>query len=398
MNPSIKKFAETASKQVKTIIGLMSGTSLDGLDIALCEIKGAGEDTEVKLKEFYTISYDPQTKKRLRQISSVPQVSLEEVTLMHSWLGDHHGELILDTLKKWDLKPSDIDCIASHGQTIYHAPKIQHGNQNMPNATLQIGDGDHIARKTGIFTISDFRQKHTASGGEGAPMVSFVDRILFAHDTEERILLNIGGIANFTYLPARNNPNQKSVTTDTGPGNTLIDAATKKHFSQDFDKDGAIAKTGTVNQKALATLRSDPYFKKPLPKTTGPEVFNLDWVGNQFKQSGINELSPEDLVATLTLFSAKTITDGIKMILGDNQKPAIYLSGGGMHNPVLVGYLEKLLPDCKIGNFNEIGFNPDAKEAVLFAVLANELLSGEGFLFNPGKSDQKLNFGKISFP
>lgn len=399
MNPSIKKLADIAEKSPKTIIGLMSGTSLDGLDIALCEICGSGENTEVKLRKFRTKAYNHKSRKRLKAITSVPSASMEEVCLLHSWLGDYHSELILHALNGWQVNPSDIDCIASHGQTIYHAPRIQHGQNKMPNSTLQIGDGDHIAHKTGILTISDFRQKHTAAGGEGAPMVSFVDRMLYTADDEERILLNIGGIANFTYLPAENNADKSSLTTDTGPGNTLIDAAVKKYFSQDFDRDGEIAQKGSVNEAALQALKSDPYFEKPLPKTTGPEVFNLEWVNKQFEKAEIKDMSPQDLIASLTRLSAETIADTIQDVLTENKNTMIYMSGGGMHNPVLIEWLQEFLPQTEIKSFDTIGFNPDAKEAVLFAILANEMLAGKGFPINTETSGpDKLNFGKISFP
>ncbi len=397
MNPSINKLAEIASKQTKTIIGLMSGTSLDGLDIALCQISGSGSDTQVKLKDFATKTYPRKIKKRLKAISSVPEAMMEEVCLLHTWLGDYHSELILQTLGEWGLAPSEIDCIASHGQTIYHAPRIQHGQQDMPNATLQIGDGDHLALKTGILTISDFRQKHTAAGGEGAPMVSLVDRILYRHDTEERILLNIGGIANFTYLPARSN-GRPSITTDTGPGNTLIDAAMQEYFDKEFDTDGLIAQKGSINQSALKTLKADLYFHKPLPKTTGPEVFNLDWVRQRLSEADIDPLSPEDLVATLTRLSAETIADSITSTLESSLNPILYISGGGVHNPVLVEWIQERLPKAEVNSFNKIGFDPDAKEAVLFAVLANEMLSGEGFEMDLKSGGQKTNFGKISLP
>jgi anhydro-N-acetylmuramic acid kinase len=398
MNPSIKKLAQIAEKNVKYIIGLMSGTSLDGLDIALCKIQGAGLGTQVELEKFETQSYDPQTKKRLSAISSVPQASMEEVCLLHSWLGNYHGKLILQALDKWDIPASDFDCIASHGQTIYHAPKIQHRQENMPNSTLQIGDGDHIAHTTGILTLSDFRQKHTAAGGEGAPMVSFVDRMLYTDDTDDRILLNIGGIANFTLLPSKVKK-EPSITTDTGPGNTLIDAAMQKFFDKEFDLDGKVARHGKVHSNALKVFKNDPYFKKPLPKTTGPEVFNLDWVSNRLSKAGIDELEPKDLVATLTRLSAETIADCIREILNTNQTPNIYISGGGIHNPVMKKWIQELLPECKIYNFSKIGFNPDAKEAVLFAVLANEMLAGEGFTMDTDASgSKKINFGKISFP
>ena len=396
MNPTIKKLHNIAQKPSRTIIGLMSGTSLDGLDIALCEIYGSGRTTNIELKNFKTIFYDPNLKKRLKGITSVPQASMVEVCLLHSRLGNFHGELILEILKKWGIDQSQIDCIASHGQTIYHAPKRQHHQPDMPNATLQIGDGDHIAHKTGVLTVSDFRQKHTAAGGEGAPMAAFVDRMLFTDNRKDRILLNIGGIANFTYLPPHTS-DKKPITTDTGPGNTLIDNAVQKYFDDDFDKDGHIAKRGTVHATALQALKSDSYFESSLPKTTGPEFFNMNWVDNRLSKAGVHNLSSEDLVATLTRLTAETIAETINNISDDDSNTSLYVSGGGFHNPVLMEWLRELLPDFAIGSFAEIGFNPDAKEAVLFAVLANEMLAGEGFLMD-ADGDKKINFGKISFP
>ncbi|PAU94130.1 anhydro-N-acetylmuramic acid kinase [Aliifodinibius salipaludis] len=397
MNPSVEKLYSIAQKPSRTVIGLMSGTSLDGLDIALCQINGSGNETGVELKNFKTIPYDSELKKRLKAISSVQQVSLKEVCLLHSKLAGLHAEFILSALEKWDIKPDQIDCIASHGQTIYHAPKIQHRQDDSPNTTLQIGDGDHIARKTGILTISDFRQKHTAAGGEGAPLAAPVDQMLFTHESENRILLNIGGIANFTYLPASSNPDKAPITTDTGPGNTLIDNAVQKYFDKDFDKNGRIARQGSVNKTALKALKTDPYFKKSFPKTTGPEVFNLEWMQQRLDKSKVGDIPSEDIVATLTRLSADTITESVKKVVSDSQNIIIYVSGGGFHNPVLMDWLNELLPDCHILSFAKIGFDPDAKEAVIFAILANELLAGEGFSINTD-SNKKVNFGKISFP
>ena len=203
MNPFIKSLAETSLKKRKRIIGLMSGTSLDGLDIALCDIEGNGFDTAVKVVEFITMPYGENEKELLKRVSSADSVLLKDVCYLHSWLAGYHSNLIRKALKRWNMNPDQVDCIASHGQTIYHYPARDQRFKNPGNinSTFQIGDGDHLAYKTGVLTVSDFRQKHTAAGGEGAPMASLVDGLLFGHPTEGRILLNIGGIANFTYLP-----------------------------------------------------------------------------------------------------------------------------------------------------------------------------------------------------
>lgn len=180
----------------------MSGTSLDGLDIALCQIEGAGMQTEVKLLHFKTVSYAPSFIELIREIFSKHAVDLEQVCLLNPWVGEQHASMILQALQEWGIKPAEVDLIASHGQTIYHAPKILHGKLNYGNATLQIGDGDHIAVKTGIITLSDFRQKHIAAGGEGAPLAVYGDYFIFSKAGEDRMMLNIGGIANFTFYRA----------------------------------------------------------------------------------------------------------------------------------------------------------------------------------------------------
>jgi anhydro-N-acetylmuramic acid kinase len=396
MNDSIELLTQIAGKNQKLIIGLMSGTSLDGLDIALCKISGAGKQTKLELQAFKTASYSEQLIRELKEITSREQVSLQKVCVLHSRLGFYHADLILEALRDWDMEPSEVDCIASHGHSIYHSPASRHQQPSRPNATLQIIDGDHIARGTGILTISDFRQKHTAAGGEGAPMVALVDEMLFADETESRILLNIGGIANFTYLPALN-VDGEPITTDTGPGNTLIDHAMHESFNKPYDKDGMIARKGSVNPNLLKVLLNDAFFSRPLPRTTGPELFNLQWVKKRQQEAAIQDLPPENMIATLTWLSAQSIVDTIQKACGVN-RPEIYLSGGGMHNAQLIEWIEKLYGQTT-HSFAEIGFNPDAKEAACFAVLANEMLSGRSFTINPkNNAGRQVNFGKISLP
>ena len=399
MNPSISKLAGIAGKTTRRIIGLMSGTSLDGLDIALCEISHSGKETTLDLLQFETQAYQSSTLEHLKEITSVAQADLEMVCLMNAWLGDLHGELVLKALDQWKLHPSDIDCIASHGQTIYHAPKSKHGRDDFPNATLQIGDGDHIAAKTGILTMSDFRQKHTAAGGEGAPMAGFVDEMLFGDAHKSRILLNIGGIANLTWLPAGDPDRHSVMTTDTGPGNTLIDAAVRKYFAKNYDEDGDIATAGKVDRDLLNELKEHSFFKRSLPKTTGPEIFNLDWVLRTLSSSQIAIPDPEDLVATLTRLTAETIAETIHSLEDSDDRIEIFVSGGGVHNKLLMKWLKEHLPGYSIKNFKKLGLNPDAKEAALFAVLANEALAGKGFPMEKQAGEkQRINFGKISFP
>jgi len=371
----------------------MSGTSLDGLDIALCSFTGSGLQTKFKLLGFITIPYAEAFKKEIQAVFAKKQVDLEKVCLLNAYIGNFHGELVLQALGEWQVRPADVDFIASHGQTIYHAPKRLHQQTGFPNATLQIGDGDHLAVKTGILTISDFRQKHIAAGGEGAPLALYGDVILGSKAGENRVLLNIGGIANLTWLPGDAGYTQ-ILCTDVGPGNTLIDAACRKYFDLPYDEDSKIALSGKVNEALLNVLIAHPFFNEKAPKTTGPELFNLLYVEDAQRQSGTSAISREDLICTLSALTAKSIAD----FIADNIKAnniSIFTSGGGTRNPFIIGCLQKGLPGMKILGTGDLGIDPDAKEAILFALLGNEALRGEPMRIGDNPA---VLMGKFSFP
>jgi anhydro-N-acetylmuramic acid kinase len=397
MHPNIQHLYEIANKPTRRVIGLMSGTSLDGLDIALCSITGAGKATKVKLDAFITVPYTPDLKEKLLTVFSQKTVSLEQLCVINPWLALQHASMVNDALKQWGMQSTEIDLIASHGQTIYHAPKSLHPNDAFGPATLQIGDGDHIAVATGIITVSDFRQKHIAAGGEGAPLSLYGDYLLCAHETENRILLNIGGIANFTLLNAGSSLAQV-FSSDTGPGNTLMDAYTRKYFEGlAYDKDGIIAKSGKIDEPLLQSLKSDSFFNVAFPKTIGPELFNLDYIIQAQMALG-TMLSHEDVLATLNMFTAQTISEAIKKVVGDQFSYTMYISGGGMYNHLLMEHLNQLLPSITIKSSNEIGILPDAKEAILFALLGNEAVAGTSLLAGGNATKVATTMGKISFP
>jgi anhydro-N-acetylmuramic acid kinase len=392
LNKNLQRLLTVAQKAEKLGIGLMSGTSLDGLDIALCKFTGSGFNTNFKLINFITNPYGEDFKKDVQSIFARKDADLEKVCLLNALIGTFHGELILQALETWKVNPIDIDFIASHGQTIYHAPKSLHQLKGYPNATLQIGDGDHLAVKTGIFTISDFRQKHIAAGGEGAPLALYGDVLLGSKAGENRILLNIGGIANLTFLPADGNYDN-ILCADIGPGNTLIDAACRKYFNTDYDEDSKIAFSGNVNEPLLNALLAHPFFSEQSPKTTGPELFNLAYV-EKAKQGSASTISNEDLICTLSTLTAKSIADFVlKNFRVGGLK--IFVSGGGARNPFVINHLKKALADVLISDTSELGINPDAKEAILFALLGNEALCGEPIKI--GNNPAAL-MGKFSFP
>jgi anhydro-N-acetylmuramic acid kinase len=398
MNKNWKTFYNILAKEERIIIGLMSGTSLDGLDIALCSVKGHGLETDLKIIHFHTLPYESDFKADIKSIFSKQLVDLQMVTLMNEKIASLHAEMILSSLASWSIKPSEVDIIASHGQTIFHAPKSLHGKLDYPNATLQIGDGDHIAVRTGIITIADFRQKHIAAGGEGAPLAVYGDYLYFSKPGEVRIMLNIGGIANITFLPGDSNA-AKIFSTDVGPGNTLMDQFIQAKFEgMHYDVDGLIAAKGNINEALLTSLRNHKFFDDEFPKTTGPELFNLDFLSAAQLKSNTSDISPQDVLATLNKLSATVIANAIQRCRHNRDLLTVYYSGGGIHNKSLVRHLKADLPDVEFKTTDELGINPDAKEAVLFALLANETLMGNPMDFHNRTGLPSVSMGKICLP
>uniref|UniRef100_UPI0030F3D12C anhydro-N-acetylmuramic acid kinase n=1 Tax=Paraglaciecola sp. TaxID=1920173 RepID=UPI0030F3D12C len=308
--------------------------------------------------------------------------------------------MINQCLAKWQIKATDIDAIASHGQTIYHCPLRQHGLSEFGNATLQIGDADHLAVTTGIITVADFRQKHIAAGGEGAPLAVYGDYLFFTSRQENRILLNMGGIANLTYLPLTAD-SSAVFSSDIGPGNTIMDAYVQRYFAPlHYDKDSAIARQGKVNSALLDALQQHAFFALNFPKTTGPEVFNLDYLVDAQQRSSTQSLVHEDVLASVNFFSAKIIANAINDCAANLGDFSVYASGGGIHNPLLMEHILSLCPRISvIQDTGKLGINPDAKEAVLFAILANEcLVGGQQPFGNAAQGIPNVTMGKISFP
>lgn len=398
MNSNISQLYHIAGKKERKIIGLMSGTSMDGLDIALCLCKNSGTQTQVELLEFITLPYNDAFRAEVKTIFSKREVDLEKVCLLNEHIAIKHAEMILQALKLWNVGQSEVDVIASHGQTIFHAPKSLHNKTEYPNATLQIGDGDHIAVKTGIITISDFRQKHLAAGGEGAPLAVYGDYLVFSKAGEDRIMLNIGGISNFTFLPGDLDAS-KVFATDIGPGNTLMDHYIQLHYpGVYYDKDAELASKGKINNELLEELLANDFFDADFPKTTGPELFSLDYLSKAQEKTSTLNINKEDVLATLCNFTAKVIVLSIKKIINPNDKTQVLMSGGGMHNTLLVSLLKQDLPNINFSTTAAIGINPDAKEALLFALLANETLAGNPINFGDREGVPSVCMGKICLP
>ncbi|MFN8672166.1 MAG: anhydro-N-acetylmuramic acid kinase [Candidatus Sericytochromatia bacterium] len=380
------------------VLGLMSGTSLDGLDIALVEIYETRGNFHIKNTHFKTYSYPEELKNKLITNINPKKAKLESLSDINFELGSFFSDKILEFIKDNALDKNDIDLIASHGHTFYH--NVKNGKVI---STLQLGDPSVIAVKTGITTVGDFRNADIASDGQGAPLVPFVDNLLFRNKNKNFVLQNIGGIANLTYISK--NPEDRIIAFDSGPGNMIIDAL--MDFSSlgryTYDKDGEFAASGNINRNILQELLNNDYFKMQPPKSTGRELFGVDYT-NILWEKYIHEKA-QDLIATITFFTAKTIVEAYQNFL-PNMPDEVVISGGGAKNKTLVKFIKDLLPKTvKVTNFEEYGIISDAKEAVAFAVLGyctffgitNNLPSATGAKENVimGKICPAKNFNRI---
>ncbi len=345
------------------VAGVMSGTSLDGIDVAVVEITGAGWRTRVRPIAFRPASYPRQVRAAILAVSNAA-THTREIARLNFLLAELYAEAVLEAAKAAGVTPALIGC---HGQTIYHegAPARYLGRRVA--CTLQIGDGSVLAERTGIPVISDFRPRDMAAGGRGAPLVPFVDYLLFRDPRAARIAVNIGGIANLTAIPPGAAPGEV-VAFDTGPGNMAIDALVTRRTNgrRGFDRDGRFASRGTPSKKLLARLLADPYYTAAPPKTAGREQYGREFV----ERLVATRLPIDDLIATATVLTAATIAEGIARFAGAEAE--VIVSGGGAHNPVIMRHLAALLPRAAVAPSSAFGIDPDAKEAIAFAVLANE--------------------------
>ncbi len=341
------------------VVGLMSGTSMDGVSAALVEINSNGVNLEVELIKYETIPYPRELKARLLRLASSGDV--KELCRLNFAVGEVFANA---ALRISDGEP-EIDLIGSHGQTICHLPAL---NNNNFIYTLQIGEPDIIAERTGVTTVADFRPRDIAAGGQGAPLIPFVDYKLFRSEERSRVLLNIGGIANLTYLPAGAGIDQV-IAFDTGPGNMIIDQLIRiiTNREKEYDKNGELAAQGKVNPKLLGQLMDHPFIKRHPPKSTGRKDFGIKFAEDLYHKAGELNLAEKDLVATTTAFTAQSVFRNSQNYIGPIDE--LIVSGGGTHNRTLMGMLEERF-ECRIVTTDSYGIPVQAKEAVGFALLA----------------------------
>ncbi|HXC47086.1 MAG TPA: anhydro-N-acetylmuramic acid kinase [Candidatus Sulfotelmatobacter sp.] len=356
------------------ILGLMSGTSADGIEAALVRISGAPPKLNSKLLGHHSLPIPRPIRAQILRIAEGTPLPAAEISQLNFRLGQLFAEAAIATCKKVGVPLKSLDLIASHGQTIFHqGPRVLYLGAKT-SSTLQIGEPSIIAARTGITTIADFRPADMAAGGQGAPLVPFADYLLYRHEKIGRVSLNLGGIANVTVIPAHAKP-ADVFAFDTGPANILIDALVS-HFTkgrQHFDKNARLAQRGRCLTPLLETLLRDPYFRLHPPKSTGREYFGSEFVTGILQQGRKLRARPEDLIHTTTIFTALSVVDALnRFILPRTKIAQLIVSGGGARNPLLMCQLEAALAPIAVLTSEKFAVPEQSKEAYAFALLAYE--------------------------
>ena len=333
----------------------MSGTSLDGIDVAVVDIRGRA----VRTIGFQSTPYPAEVRQSILAVSNAV-TDTAAISRLHYRLAEYYAKAVNRALSRY----GRVELIGCHGQTVYHE-----GRRN----TLQLGEPAVLAERTGLPVVSDFRARDIAAGGQGAPLVPFADYLLFRHRSRTRVALNIGGIGNITIIPAGAPPDAVRAF-DTGPGNMVIDALAFEYTGgrAAFDRGGRIAASAHVNRALLDELTGDRYYRQRPPKSAGREQYGAEFVA-RMKRSG---LPPAELIATATALTAVTIAMGVRSAASPNAPLDLIVSGGGVHNPQIMAHLLSLLPEARVASSAEYGIDPDAKEAIAFALLAHETWRG----------------------
>jgi len=351
-------------------VGLMSGTSLDGIDVALVNVTGFGKETNIQLIDFLTVDFPIELYKKIVDCINLQTSDVRKICSLNFELGYTFANAVKDICNKAQIALSDLEFIGSHGQTIFHLPLNE---QEFFASTLQIGEPAVIAFETNTTVVSNFRTMDMAAGGQGAPLVPFSEWILFSNDTSSRLLQNIGGIGNVTVLKA--NANLDDVFAfDTGPGNMIIDEICKRLFNVPYDESGNLAAKGEINKELLDECMSVKYICAKPPKTTGRELFGYQFVTTILKK--YKHLTKYDILATMTMFTALSIVKNYELNIFPYLKiDEVIISGGGSYNTTLVNWIKELIKDnATVKIAEEIGYSSAAKEAIAFAILANETL------------------------
>ncbi|RLQ96586.1 anhydro-N-acetylmuramic acid kinase [Falsibacillus albus] len=353
----------------KIVVGLMSGTSVDGIDAAIVKIKGYGMDSKVDLLHFSTMPFEETLKREILDSMDIDLSNAASICSLNFKLGKKFADAVRHVCTEAGVPLDVIDLIGSHGQTIYHIPN---GSDLYTKSTLQIGEAAVIAHETNTMVVSGFRAMDMAAGGEGAPLVPYTECILYNDPKKNRALQNIGGIGNVTVLPKGMNLGNVFAF-DTGPGNMVMDELSLRLKGSPYDPNGQWAAAGIVDEEMVAEWLRMDFFSKAPPKSTGRELFGKGFTDAFLRDHG--HKPAEDLIATATYFTAASIAKSYQSFIFPKLKiDQVIIGGGGSYNSTLMTMLRKLMPDVDIGTQEDIGFSSEAKEAIAFAVLANETI------------------------
>jgi len=391
----LERLLSIARKAVRVIIGLMSGTSADGVSAVVAEIRGCGLDTKFRLIHHNTYPYPREVKERLFTAFR-GEASTPEICLLNFVLGELFAQAALSVMEEAGMTRGDVDLVASHGQTVWHQPSLRELGGILVRATLQIGEPAVIAERTGLPVVADFRVRDVAAGGQGAPISAYVDYILFRRERENVAIQNIGGIANVTYIPAGCGPDDV-VAFDTGPGNMVIDSLVRLVTGgrKEYDEGGAMAARGRVSSELLRWLMRHPFIRRRPPKTTGREEFGEHFALEVYRRGKVLGLSDEDIVATATAFTVEAIVYSYEHFL-PGKVDEVILGGGGCFNKTLVKMLKERLQGVKVSFHEDYGIPAQAKEPLMIAILANEAICGNpNNLPSATGAKHRVTMGKI---
>ena len=393
----MKSLPDILSKDERLVIGLMSGTSLDGMDAALVRLKGHGLKTETQLLSFISIPYSTEERQHILQLVAGETGGSRILSQFNFWLGQRCLEACMEVCRQASVSSDQIDLVGSHGQTVFHIPVAEEYLGRPVASTFQLGEASVIAEGMGCPVVSDFRVRDMAAGGQGAPLVPYSEFLLYRSEKQHVGLQNIGGIGNITVLPRECSMDQVYAF-DTGPGNMVIDQVVSRLTGGKlkWDENGEMAARGTVSQELLGWMLKDPYLQKEPPKTTGRELYGAAYVDQLLNEAEKLGLATESIVATVTRFTAECI--GLSWERFCTEKPELLIvGGGGAHNAALMEMIRQRLPAVRVVTNEDIGLNSDAKEAIAFAIMANECIFG-GSNNVPGVTGARhpVIMGKIS--
>ncbi len=360
----------------RLVVGLMTGTSADAVDAALVQFRGAGLAASHRVLAYRESPLDDSLRHEVLEVAGAASLPLERLMRLDAALGERYAEVVLDLLRSAGVATRDVAAIGSHGQTVRHVPRGEGGGRAL---TLQVGSAAVLAERTGIAVVSGFRTRDTAAGGEGAPLVPVADWWLFRSEQESRALLNLGGMANVTWLP-RAGALADVIAFDTGPGNSVLDGLVGEATGglARRDEGGQLAARGHVHDVLLSELLADPFFRTPPPRSTGRERFGHVYVTRLREIGEQLGLNLEDTLATAVELTARTVADALnEFVRPRGPIDAVYVSGGGVRNATLMVALRRQLGDVRVERLDALGVEPDAKEALAFALLAHLTLCGE---------------------